>query len=261
MKIYISQLNETKVVLPIIEEYDVGIEAVIFASPFILDDKEKYIKEYKDELGNFFDNIEISLHGPYADLIPGSRDKLISQVANYRFEQAYQVAKDLGVKKIVFHNGYAPNTYYEKEWIRNSANFWKDFMKDKDESIAIHIENVLDEDYKWIKVLIDEVNNSNFSACLDIGHINTYSNLSVKEWIDGLGNRIGHFHIHNNDASRDSHLGIINGSIDVLEILNYIDSKLKDISISLEIIDINELKESMKILNNNNFIKKRNKVK
>ena len=59
-------------------------------------------------------------------------------------------------------------------------------------------------------------------------------------------------HIHNNCGDRDSHLGINKGDIDIIEILDII--KDKDITISLEIGDLDELEESLEILYKNGFI-------
>jgi hypothetical protein len=50
MEIYISQLDETKKVLPIIKKYNVGLEVVQFASPFTLDNKQMYLSSYKEEI-------------------------------------------------------------------------------------------------------------------------------------------------------------------------------------------------------------------
>ena len=47
MDFYISQLDENKKIIPIIEKYNIGLEIVQFSNPFILDNKEEFIKEYK----------------------------------------------------------------------------------------------------------------------------------------------------------------------------------------------------------------------
>lgn len=257
MEIYISQLDETEKILPIIKEYNVGLEVVQFASPFILDNKDKYLSSYKEEIKEVFDKIDISIHGPYADLIPGARDNEIRKVTKKRLGQGYGVAKELKAKKIVYHNSYTPKTYTHTEWIKNSINFWRDFTHDKLNDMEIHIENAMEEDYFLIKELIDEINNPNFSVCLDIGHVNTYSNIKISKWIEVLGDKIKHMHIHNNYGEKDTHSGINKGNINVIEILEMVNENMKNTSVSLEIVDVNELVESLNILEKYNLVKRR----
>ncbi|MGL5348359.1 MAG: sugar phosphate isomerase/epimerase family protein [Peptostreptococcaceae bacterium] len=257
MEVYISQLDETNKVLPIIQEYNVGLEVVQFASPYILDKKDEYIEKYKKETKGILKEINVSIHGPYADLIPGTRDTRIANITKERFEEGYQVAKALSAKRIVYHHSYTPKTYTYTEWRYNSTKFWKEFLDGKLDDISIHIENTLEDDYELIKNLVEEVNHPNFSICLDVGHINAYSHLSLEQWIDGLGKNIKHMHIHNNDGNKDSHRGIEKGNINIIELLNKIKKQLPECSISLEIVDTEELKESLELLYKNEIIQKR----
>ena len=257
MEIYISQLDETEKILPIIKEYNIGLEVVQFASPYILDEKEKHIKTYKQDINEVIDKINLSIHGPYADLIPGTRDKEIAKVTKKRLQQGYDVAKSLNAKKIVYHNSYTPKTYTHHEWINNSKRFWDDFTLNKLEDIDMHIENAMEEDYFLIKELVDEINHPNFSVCLDIGHVNVYSNMNINQWIEGLGNKIGHMHIHNNYGDKDAHKGIDKGNIEIIELLHNINENMKNTTVSLEIVNIKELIESLEILEKYNLLSKR----
>ena len=260
MEVYISQLDETEKVLPIIKEYNVGLEVVQFCSPYILDSIHENVRSYKAEIKDVLDKINISVHGPYADLIPGTRDKRIAGITRERFEEGYSVAKDLGAKRIVYHHSYTPKTYSYIEWANNSIRFWKEFTKNKLDDIQIHIENTLEDDFELIKQLVEEINHPNFSVCLDIGHINAYSPYTIEEWIDALGKNIKHMHIHNNYGNKDSHNGLEKGNMNVIELLKKINYNMPNTSISLEIIDINELKESLELLYENGIITKSKEV-
>lgn len=66
--------------------------------------------------------------------------------------------------------------------------------------------------------------------------------------IEELASNIGHMHIHNNYGKEDSHFSIDKGSIDIINIIKLVEKKNSDVSISLEIVDINELKKSLKLL-------------
>lgn len=260
MKVYISQLTETENIIDLLEKYQVGLEIVLFSSPYCLDKQDEFIESYKEELGDLYNKIEIGIHGPYADLCVGSRDNLIVQVSNYRMQQAYDVAKKMNANYVVYHNGYYPKTYSYEEWMQRTPNYWKNFLKDKkNDKIKIHIENVHEDESFIINELMHEIYDEKTSVCLDVGHVNVFSKTSVRGWMDSLGKYMKHMHIHNNSGDNDSHLSINKGNLDIIEILNKV--KDRDITISLEIIDVDELRESLDILYKNGFIKLRELVK
>ena len=257
MDFYISQLDENKKIIPIIEKYNIGLEIVQFSNPFILDNKEAFIKEYKKDWGSLLNDINISIHGPFADLSAGSRDYEIAKITRKRFDQAYEVSKEFNAKKVVYHNSYVPKLYTYEEWISNTGKFWNDFFVDKDENINFHLENVLEWDYVLIKEILNNANKKNFDACLDLGHANVCSKIDIEDWIEALGNKIGHIHVHNNYGQEDSHFGIDRGNIDIRSIIELVRFKNKNVSISLEIVDVEELKNSLEQLCEEGFINKR----
>ena len=104
MKVYISQLTETENIIDLLEKYEIGLEIVLFASPYCLDRQDEFIENYKRELGDLYGKINLGIHGPYADLIPGARDELITKATNYRMQQAYNVAKKMDANFVVYHS-------------------------------------------------------------------------------------------------------------------------------------------------------------
>ena len=256
MKVYISQLTETENIIDLLKKYEIGLEIVLFASPYCLDNQDEFIETYKKELGDLYGKIDISIHGPLVELCPGTRDNLIAQVTNYRMQQSYDVAKKMDANYIVYHNGYYPKTYSYIEWMQNAPKFWRNFLENKkNDNIKVHIENVFEDDYFIINELMEEIFDEKTSVCLDVGHVNAYSKKEVNEWMKNLKKYMKHMHIHNNCGDRDSHLGINKGELDIIEILNIV--KDKDITISLEITNVEELEESLDILYKNDFIKLR----
>lgn len=254
MKFYVSQLVETEKILPILRKYDVGLEAVQFANPYILDNRYEIMDIYIKELKELYNNVDLIIHGPYADLCPGSRDHEIRRISKLRMEQAYEVANSLGAKKIIYHNGYTPRTYTYIEWKENVYNYWTNFMKGKN-AMPIVIENVLDEDYELMDDLMRRVEHENFSACLDVGHVNAYSKYEVNKWIDVLSFKLNHIHLHNNYGDKDSHLSINKGNMNIIKILHRLKEDKKDLTVTLEIVDLQELKESLDILVKEGFVK------
>lgn len=254
MQIYISHLIETKSMLELVKQYPIGIESIHFSIASILDDKEQELINYKNELEEVLDYKSLGLHGPFFDLSPASFDSEIRKVTMARFESIYEVARELGARHIVFHSGFIPITFYIEGWLGNSITFWKEFMKNKDESVQIYIENVYEEEFWPIRQVIDEVNHPAFSACLDIGHVNAYSSKRLEEWIDGLGDKIRHVHLHNNHGDRDAHLALDKGSIQMKESLMAIKSVAPQATWTVEISNQEQLEQSMQWLRDNEFL-------
>lgn len=243
--IYISDLLEESQMIEILEEYDVGIEIIHFSISDVLDNAQAELKKYEKRLGRFLKERELSLHGPFFDLSPASFDSQIKRVTMERFETAYEIAKQLGAKRIVYHTGFIPITYYIEGWLGNSIAFWKAFMSDKDESIKVHLENVYEEAYWPMAKVIDEVGHKAFTACLDVGHVNAYSSKSIEEWVKGLGSRIGHVHIHNNDGNKDLHHAVHKGTLNMQTTLEHIRQIAPKSTGTLEIADKNQLIDSL----------------
>lgn len=254
-EIYLSHLLEDNDLKTILQKYHVGIEIIEFGIGNCLDNKESTLRSYKERLNEIIQSPSLSVHGPFLDLCPASFDSLIKKVTMERFEASYSMAKEIGAKHIVFHTGFNKVVYFKKSWEENSKAFWKEFLYEKDESIKVHIENEYDDDYEHIANLIDGVNHPAFSACLDIGHANYCSKVPVDKWIDGLGRRIGHVHIHNNYGIKDNHNGVLNGNIPMLETLNKIDKVNKNASWTLEISKYDDIINSLNWLKENKFLK------
>jgi sugar phosphate isomerase/epimerase len=256
MGIYISHLIETKELMPIINNYNLGLEIVQFGSGASLDDKERYNKDYKIELEKMNNPKEISFHGPFVDLVPGSRDSEIRKVTKSRFENAYTIAEAYKSKHIIYHSGFIPKTYGPKEWLDNNLEFWSEFIKENSGNMEVHIENVYEEDYILIADLIENINHPNFSMCLDIGHVNVNSSKSLEYWIKGLKDKIKHVHLHNNDGIRDYHYGLNKGTIDVINTLELLKINAPGANWTLEVMNVQELIESINILEKNGFLNK-----
>lgn len=77
----------------------------------------------------------------------------------------------------------------------------------------------------------------------------------MEEWIDVLLFKLNHIHLHNNFGDKDSHFSINKGSMNIIKILHKLKETKKDLTISLEIVDLKELEESLDMLVKDGFIK------
>jgi sugar phosphate isomerase/epimerase len=187
-----------------LNNFDV-LELQDFIMPDQLDNPE-IIDEYLEMLSGF--EGEVTLHGPYLNLVPTSIDKRVRGVAEYRYQQAVDAAVKLGAHQLVIHSFYDTTTGYEKYdelWLEENVLFWESFLPEiNDSGVTILLENVYDKLPDTFAKLLEVFDSSQISTCVDIGHCNCMSRNKPEQWIRRVK---GHyFHINDNDGSKDGHL-------------------------------------------------------
>ena len=85
--------------------------------------------------------------------------------------------------------------------------------------------------------IIRQVNDPRIRMCLDVGHVNAYSKVPVMEWLESCADIVSHFHIHNNDTSRDAHGQLMDGTIPMKELLAVIAEKCPNATLTLELMN------------------------
>lgn len=162
----------------------------------------------------------LGVHGPLAELSPGSFDTMIREATRHRFELGCAVAERLDAHHLILHHGYVPGASLPPaDWLRRCAAFWREFLDASPTAIQFHIENVFDRQLELLRDVIDAVAAPNLSACLDIGHAHCFSRTAVTKWAGILGSRIGCVHVHSSHGEFDEHLAPYDGSLDVAEVL------------------------------------------
>ncbi|MBR5516690.1 MAG: sugar phosphate isomerase/epimerase [Firmicutes bacterium] len=181
--------------------------------------------------------ISAIMHGPFTEIIPAGIDHRAREAGRSRLEEAFDVCHALGVKNMVVHNGWVPFMYF-KEWqAEKGAQFWEEFMADKPSDFTIYVENVLEDEPYMMASMMEHVNDSRIKICLDIGHANatTPKDIPVEKWVEVLGPYIGHFHLHNNDGTGDSHGDFEQGSMDMNSIFDAIEKHCHtDVTFTIE---------------------------
>ena len=166
----------------------------------------------------------ILLHGPFTEIVPGAMDHRAVDLALERMEEAYELCMKIGVDNMIVHSGYFPPMYY-KEWHHEkSLIFWERFLRGKDD-FTIYVENSFEDEPFMMAKLMDDFDKLNFKLCLDVGHANvtTSANFPVEKWIEHLGSRVAHYHIHNNMGTKDTHSSLGDGTMDMCSILRAIE--------------------------------------
>ena len=209
---YFSHLLCDEEMKEVIQETGMGVESIEFSIAENLDNLSKTLLSYEKRLEKM-ECEKLLLHGPFLDLNPVSYDLSIRKVTMERYEEAYQAAKVLGAKKIVYHTCYVPDFYLLIGWAERMAEFYREYLYEKDNSIEIVMENVLDRIPQPMAEVAEKIEYPAFGLCLDVGHANCYSKVSCEEWFQTEKKYLKHLHLHDNKGDRDSHLPLGTGTV------------------------------------------------
>ena len=167
--------------------------------------------------GRAFADREITAHGPFIDLSPGSLDPKILAVTRRRLAQAHRAASLLGVSVLVCHAGYEYRRYPHDldRWVETSVQTWRGLLESGEgPGIVVALENVYERDPEPIRRVLAEAAHPRLRACFDTGHFNVWSRQPLEEWLTALGPHLARLHLHDNDGSFDQHLPIGQGGFD-----------------------------------------------
>ena len=200
----------------IARKYGLGIEIAEYCTAWNMDDE---FTATDASVQVKLDGIERKvLHAPFNELFPCAIDKKARVLAADRYRQAIELAKRYGSPKVIIHGGYNPWIYYPVWYVEQSIRFWKEFLKE-DPGVEIVLENVLETEPQWLLDIAKGVDDPRLKLCLDIGHVNAYSKIPLMDWLESWTPYLSHFHVHNNDGSRDQHNALNDGNIPMKEFL------------------------------------------
>lgn len=216
------------------KEYGFGLEIAEYCTAWNMDEQfsqtDASVREKLTSIGNCV------LHAPFNELFPCAIDKKARALAAERYRCAIELAKGYGATKVIIHGGYNPWIYYPVWYVEQSVAFWKEFLREEP-GVQIVLENVLEETPDMLLDIVKGVDNERLRLCLDIGHVNAYSALPVMDWLEVWAPYLSHFHIHNNDGSRDWHNALNDGTIPVKDLLLYAEYLCSDATYTLELVE------------------------
>jgi sugar phosphate isomerase/epimerase len=207
-------------------------------------------------LKNIYDttSLELTLHLPFSDMnLAGLNDSIRAEVL--RQMKNYLTLASTYVNLAVIHPGYlspygvqVPQRAYMTNLasIRELCDFAADF------GILIAVENMPDFPKIFGKYpdemqeMLDAVGSHNVGFTFDVGHANTVG--LVDEFLDQLGERISHVHIHDNMGKKDEHLPLGEGTVNWKQVMEKL-SNYKGIFVT-EMASVEEGIKSLDFLRN-----------
>ncbi len=194
----------------------------------------------------------LSIHGPFMDLSPGAVDSKVAAVSLERYLQVISFAEVLKPEVVVFHSGYEKWKYADETglWLEQSLKTWRAVMDRAGKSgVKVAIENIVDERPDHLRLLAEAVGHPQFGLCLDVGHREIFSGLSITDWVDGMHPYLFELHLHDNMGSADEHKPLGEGSVDFKALF----LRLKELSISpVHTLEAHTAEEALRSLKNLN---------
>ena len=232
-RLYISTIDRKAPQLA--EKYGLGLEIADFCVGSNLDDD--FVPYGREGLEKMKLGLPMVFHCPFAELSPCAIDPKVRQVVLYRHRQALHFALQNGINRLVVHGGYVPLVYFPQWFVAESIKYWKAFLESEKGDFTIYLDNVMDDDSCMLKEIVRRVDDPRLRLCLDVGHSNCISPQSVEEWVEIMGEDIGHVHIHNNDGCFDQHRPLDEGTLQMEKVLDLLTERVPDCSFTIECMD------------------------
>ena len=184
---------------------------------------------------------DVAVHGPFIGMEYSHIDHLIRDVVGRRLDMTLDAALQLRASRVVLHPGYAGEVdlwQLQDIWLEGSIAFWRrEITRWADAGVQVVLENDIQRSPDLLIQLVDEVDSPCFGLCMDIGHHHLFSRTPAEEWVQKIGSRLNHVHLHDNDGTVDYHWSPGRGTIDLKNFLRAIDRYAPTAAISLEVED------------------------
>ena len=171
----------------------------------------------------------VTFHGPYWDIDPcfAPDEPEFALFVKY-WRKTLALAAQLKARYVVYHLYNHHFAAWEREAKYEAALRALQVVRGMaaEYGVPLAIENTETDDSGACNLLTQEeyvelVRGSGFAAMIDIGHANC-AGWDIPALIRELADRIEGYHLHNNDGCSDSHCRILNGAMDMAEIVDEI---------------------------------------
>jgi len=158
-----------------------------------------------------------TVHAPFFDLNPGALDPLVRQVTYQRLSQALTLAGQLRARLMVVHPGVDKWRYpnLDQAWAALAREFFPPLIEQAVGcGCRLALENIYEETPGTLIQLVEGIDSEWFGHCFDAGHWHLFGRQPMAGWLDALGAKLFHLHLHDNHGRADEHLPVGEGTID-----------------------------------------------
>ncbi len=186
-------------------------------------------RSWHDDLAQTLRNagLRVAVHLPFMDLSPGSPDDLILEATRQRLATAFSLCRGYAPEHMVGHPTYYADVWggNVQAWLERCAPTWSALLGSWPEHPPLHLENTFESGPEPLALLLGalaDAGHAGVGVCFDVGHWHSFAlgaqRRDMRRWVAGLGSRITHLHLHDNDGSTDQHLGFGEGCIDFAQL-------------------------------------------
>jgi sugar phosphate isomerase/epimerase len=199
----------------------------------------------------------VALHAPFLDLNPVSPDPAVASASHRRTEQAFEAAEAIGATLIVFHSQFGAmnrDSRYPEAWLSRSREYWSARIPRLEASgLRVAIENIFETDPGPVCRLVDALASPRIRACLDVGHAHLFSG-DAASFARGLGDRVAHVHLHDNQGVWDDHRAPGSGSAGAAGAMAVLAGLAARPSLTLEMARRDEVAKAVQWLGEQGFL-------
>ncbi len=196
-----------------------------------------------------------TIHGAFLDVTLHSMDPLIREASALRVRQSMDIAREMGVRGVVFHTGRIGGfreKIYLAHWRESNEAFLRRMLEEYPRQ-EIYLENMFDEAPDILASLAEGMKDcGRFGVCFDYAH-GALTGCPLEEWHRQLAPYIRHFHINDNDLKEDLHLPVGQGRIDWKACSRQMAEVCGEPSILIEVKGIEKQKQSLEYMQRNHI--------
>lgn len=222
----------------------------------ILDDKKKQLEIIDCYAKIHSDFSKDTMHGAFLDVTVHSSDARIREVSELRIRQSMDIAKEMGLRGVVFHTNRLQDfrvEFYLKNWVETNEHFFR-MLCETYPNQEIYMENMFDEAPDVLAELAQRMQDvTNFGVCLDYAHA-AISRTEPAEWMKQLAPYIKHMHINDNDLKNDLHKPVGDGQIDWNQFNKEMELYQIDASVLVEVSGVEKQKKSLEYMKDNHVL-------
>lgn len=252
----IPKKEEISKSLELADKYNAAFEYNDFFSPAVLDSPSQIntlISFYRDLPR---DRRNDTLHGAFLDIAIHSSDARIREISDLRMRQSMNIAKELGIRGVIFHTNLIANFYdktYRQNWLDTNLQYFSTLAAEYP-NIEIFIENMFDLEPDMFAAFGAAAASEcpALHLCLDVAHANL-SHASLEEWMAAAHPYIRHIHINDNDGHFDLHQAVGTGGINWQDFDKLMRHYQMDSSLLIETNTVARQQESLSFLEKNHF--------
>ncbi len=232
------------------QEHGLCFEYNDFCHPEMLDHPGAVKERIQTYLSLGRDCSRDTMHGAFFDVTVFSCDPKIREVSLLRMLQSMEIAKEMGLRAVVFHGNYLPflrRESYDASWLSHTESAIRTLAKEYP-GIDIYLENMFEDTPELLAELARRLSDvDTFGICLDYAHALLTSG-AAEPWIKTLAPYLRHMHINDHAFDGDVHMAIGDGKTDWQEFLRLKMQYVPEATVLYEVKGLPELETSLKYM-------------